>query len=236
MWILLLLSSGTLAGPTQGPLLALIPAGTSVNMTWEGKPPSVFGVAGSLNDPRIYRRFEFLFLDYQVNQTDPTPNELTFNFDIFANVTFGQHPQTENAENFTDAGDGSSFSAFPPATTDGFTPLFNGFYNAGVGKVNIDRTMTSDTCGLDQDSGYLEMWVRPTSGQTFTDGAPEGYFFCLFNVTTGADLVQEPDAQWGTVLQCKSSSFNNYHHRLWYKVRYYNIDPKICQTGNPRIF
>jgi len=228
--IFAVLICGVFAGPITE--VAVIPPGPNVSMVFEGKPAII--LANITNNDRFFRRFEFQFLDYQCNQTNPFSHELIFDAEIYANITFGKHPRDAGVGNFSENADGT-FTANPAATTEGFTKIFDGTYNGGMeNKITLGRTISSDMCNTDFTTGYIELWVRPGSapGGAFR----EGYFFCTFNVIAHQGIVQEPDAQFGDMLVCNSGSLNNYSHRFFYKMRNYNIDSKICQMGDDRVF
>jgi hypothetical protein len=237
--VILVVVSCVFGGPTSGPVVAVINPGTNFTATWEAgaKPPSILANVKGIDQlsEKFYHRLEFQFLDFQMNQTLPFANDLVQNIEIYLNLSFGAHPQQGGFENFTESSDGI-FSANPPDSVTGFTQLFSGLYNGGSdNKVNVDRTITGDMCGVVQDKGYFEIWVRPVNGQT-TGAFREGYFMCFFNLNIQDGIFHEPDSQWSQIFQCNSGSLNNYSHRLWYKLRYYNIDPKICNAGNIRTF
>jgi len=231
---MLLLFAVLICGAIAGPIteVAVIPPGSNVSLVFEGKPAVVF--ANFTNTDRFYRRFEFQFLDYQCNQTNPFAHDLVFDAEIYANITFGKHPREAGVGNFTENTDGT-FTANPAATTDGFTKLFDGTYNGGDdNKISLGRTIISDMCNVDYTHGYIELWVRP--GSELKGAFRQGYFFCTFDVNTQPSIVQEPDSHFGDLFVCNSGSLNNYSHRFWFKMRNYNIDSKICQMGEDRVF
>jgi len=212
-----------------GPVVAVFPPGTNVTVGLEGTGSTILtpGWAGD----SMYHRVEFQFLDFQMNQTSPFATNLVQNIEIYSNVTFGSHKGFPNGDNFTE-GETGPFTSDIPTSVEGYTQLFNGLYNGGAdNKINIDRTITGDMCGLMWDKGYIDIWVRPTNAGT-AGAFREGYYTCFYNLNIGTAVVHEGESRWSGIFQCNSGSLNNYSFRLWYQYRFYNIEPKTCaQSG-----
>ncbi|OWA51543.1 hypothetical protein BV898_16022 [Hypsibius exemplaris] len=199
-----------------GPIVAVFPAGS--NVTWTGALPET-----------MYHRIEFQFLDFQMNQTAPFATNLVQNLEIYTNFTFGPHMTfSPSSENLTEG----TWSGQIPSSVEGYTQLFNGLYNGGSdNKINIDRTITGDMCGMIFDKGYFDVWVRPTNAAT-AGAFHEGYYTCFYNLNFGTALIHEGESRWSGIFQCNSGNLNNYSFRLWYQYRFYNIEPKMCtQSG-----
>jgi len=224
--------TGVAALPTTGPVV-VVPPGSNVTMTIEGGMPPTIMTGGFPGGETLYRRFEFQFLDFQMNQTAPIATNLVQNLEIYTNLTFGPHMGFPNGENWTESETGT-FTSDIPTSIQGYTQLFNGLYNGGTeNKINIDRTLTADTCGIIYDKGYMDVWVRPINAAV-AGAFREGYYTCFynFNFPPTMPIVHEGESQWSTIFQCNSGSLNNYSFRLWYQFRYYNIESKVCQAGN----
>jgi len=238
MLALVLFLSAVSALPTMPPFVAVVPPGTNMTVTMEegSHPPSIL-VPGMPVVPvtmfgteNMFHRVEFQFLDFQMNQTAPLATNLVQNVEIYVNMTFGPHKGFETGDT-TMPTDGV-FTSDIPNSVQGFTQLFTGLYNGGTdNKINIDRTMTADMCGLMFDKGYMDVWVRPINAAT-AGAFREGFYTCFFNLDMGTQIVHEGESRWSSIFQCNSGSLNNYSFRLWYQMRFYNIDSKLCQTVN----
>ncbi|GAU96654.1 hypothetical protein RvY_08072 [Ramazzottius varieornatus] len=249
MWqFFALLITGAVALPTPEPgMVAILPPGSNMSVTWnEGSRPPVILAGGNkmvqgtptpvlLGREHLFRRVEFNFLDFQFNQTAPLATNLIQNLEIYVNVTLGPYRGMVRTENITEPGSGTFTSPFPEST-EGFTQIFTGVYNGATtdNKVNIDRKITRDMCGIIFNKGFIEVWVRPVDGEKaglFT----QGFYTCFFNLDIENTIVQQSEARWNTMpMQCNSGNLNNYSHRLWFQTRYYNIDEKICSFGGLR--
>jgi len=218
-----------------------IPAGTNTSISWEGKPPTILtpgtpgfvpGTPGFTSaiflGPEMYHKFEIQFLDFQMNQTAPFASNLVQNIEIYFNQTFGVHKGFFNGDNFTE---GETFTSDIPDSTTGYNQIFSGLYNGGPdNKINIDKTYTYDVCGLNYEKGWFDVWIRPLNGAT--EGSfREGYYTCFWNLTVDTSIVHEGESRWSPIFQCNSGSLNNYSFRLWYQIRFYNIEPKTCNPN-----
>jgi len=203
-----------------GPLVTVLTVPTGTNVT--------VGFNEGIG-PTWYHKMEFQFLDFQMNQTAPFATNLVQNIEIYTNITFGSHKGFPTTDNFTG---GETFTSDIPSSIEGYTQLFNGLYNGGSdNKINIDRTITGDMCGLVWDKGYFDIWVRPTNAAT-AGAFREGYYTCFYNLNFGNTIIHEGESQWSSIFQCNSGTINNYSFRLWYQYRFYNIEPKTCtQSG-----
>lgn len=218
--------------PTLGPVVAILPPGSNVTVGWEGKPPSILTSGfkeGLLGMENLYHKVEFHFLDFQMNQTAPFASNLVQNLEIYINNSFGIHKGFSNGENLNEE---TTFTSDIPDSPQGFTQLFSGLYNGGSeNKISIDRTVTYDMCGIIQDKGWMNVWVKPLNGAT-VGSFREGFYTCFYNLNIGTNVVHEGESRRSGIFQCNSGSLNNYSFRLWYQIRFYNIDGKICQIGS----
>jgi len=213
----LFLTAVTAFPTTPGTIVAVVPPGFNVTVV---NPPE-----------HLWHRVEFQFLDFQMNQTAPFASNLEQNIEIYTNLTFGPHVGFPNGENLTE-GEFGTFTSDIPTSPQGYTQLYNGVYNGGSdNKVNIDRTLTADTCGIIYDKGYMDVWVRPTNAAT-AGAFREGYYTCFYNLTFPDTIIHEGESQWSGIFQCNSGNLNNYSFRLWYQYRLYDIESKACQGGN----
>jgi hypothetical protein len=207
-------------GNTTGPRppTAFFATGTTTNWTagffptnWTGFFPNWWW----------FYRGEFQFLDFQMNQTTPFTNTLVDDIEVWGNVTYGPHP----------TGQTTVFSSPFPNTTEGYTQFFAGNYNGGAQNIiNIDRTYTTDNCGFNYTTGYINVWVRPLTG---TDAGvfQEGYYTCFFNFTFPPTFTTKVNSTWSPVFECSSGFLNNYSFKLWYQFRFYNIPSTGCTSG-----
>jgi len=222
------------AFPAEVPVVALVPPGTTVNMTFDGPTPTIMagGMGEGFGPDNLYHRTEFQFLDFQMNQTAPLASNLMQNIEVYTNITFGPHFGFPNGENLTE-GEFGTFTSDIPTSVDGYIPLYSGMYNGNNdNKVNIDRTLIGDTCGIIYNRGYMDVWVRPTNPAT-AGAFRAGYYTCFFDLNFGGTIIiHEGESQWSGIFQCNSGNLNNYSFRLWYQYRIYNIDHKMCQVGN----
>jgi len=170
-----------------------------------------------------------------MNQTAPFATNLVQNFEIYLNVSFGPtpNPHFPYPDNFTNTGEFGPYT-WPefPNTVQGYYQLFTGLYN-GQGtenKINIDRTYTMDMCGFTYPYGWIDVWVKPTNAAT-SGAFNEGYYTCFYNMNFGTTIIHEGESRWSPIFQCNSGPLNNYSFRLWYQMRFYNIEPKTCQPG-----
>jgi hypothetical protein len=216
----ILLLSAVSAFPTGFP-----PVGFNVtlnrNGTWNGSGILPTG-------ENMHHKIEYQFLDFQMNQTAPFATNLVQNLEIYVNMSFGTHPGFVDGDNFTEGG---AFTSDFPASPLGYTQLYSGLYNGGAdNKVNIDRTITMDMCGFFYEKGWMDVWIRPTN-PAIAGAFREGYYTCFYNLNLGKEIIHEGESRWSNILQCNSGSLNNYSFRLWYQMRFYNIDAKTCQPG-----
>jgi hypothetical protein len=201
-------------------------------------PAAILTQTGAAGEPVILQnhRFEIQLIDFQMNNS--ANSDINQNILIAVQLTSDiMSPGKAIAKNLT-LPDASPVVVNAPAgtaaaqLTSGLQQVFNGTYRTSAdNKVHVGRTITQDFCGQNPDKALLTVTLSPLTG---ADGAnfPQQSYTCVINLSFPTAALSS-ESFWSDIMQCNSGLVNGFSHRLWYKVRQYNINWNSCQQNNP---